>query len=424
MDRNKLFTRLGASLLLGLSAVAAQGTGLRPDAEVVIEWNALLQSVVPAGGLAPPRQYAILHVAMFDAANSVERSHGRYRFSVPASPVASSEAAAAQAGHDVLVALFPASQATFDAALEARLSGLHPLRARLGAAVGKIVASKVLEWRANDGWSDPPPAFVRPAFPGVWQPTPPAFQAAQFAQFGTTRPFALLTATQFLPRIPPALDSEEYAADTNEVKQIGSATSTTRSAEQTQLARLFASVTSSTVHWALWNNVARDTARAHRLSLIETARLFALMNVSIHDGVQTSHTSKFVYALWRPVTAIRRADEDNNAATEPDTAWTPLLTTPPYPSYSGNMACVGASAARALALFYGRDAVSFAAKWIGINGNPDVTRPYTSFWAMAEDQANSRVYGGIHFRFDNEASQATCPRVPEYAHAHYMRPRF
>jgi hypothetical protein len=139
--------------------------------------------------------------------------------------------------------------------------------------------------------------------------------------------------------------------------------------------------------------------------------------------VQTSHTSKFVYALWRPVTAIRRADEDNNPLTDADAAWTPLLTTPPYPSYSGNMACVGASAARALALFFGTDAVPFNATWVGINGNPDVTRAYAGFWRMAEDQANSRVYGGIHYRFDNEASQATCVRAPEYVYAHYMLPR-
>ena len=143
----------------------------------------------------------------------------------------------------------------------------------------------------------------------------------------------------------------------------------------------------------------------------------------IDDGLQTSHTSKFVYGLWRPVTAIRRADEDLNSLTDPDTSWTPLLTTPPYPSHAGNQACVGASAARALALFHGRDAVPFNAAWTGSGGNPDVTRAYSGFWQMAEDQANSRVYGGIHFSFENEASQETCVRVPEFVFAHFMRQR-
>jgi len=425
MKRSQLSARLAASLMLGLCAAAAQANPPRPDAEVVIEWNEILQTVVPASGLSPPRYYAMMHIAMFDAVNSIERRYGRYRFSVPGSPVASPEAAAAQAAHDVLVAQFPApeSVARFDAALQARLDGIAPFRARLGVLVGKEIARQVLEWRQEDGWSATPPSFVQPALPGLWQPTPPAFQAAQFAQFGTTKPFALLTPTQFLPRRPPPLNSEAYANDFNQVKRLGSATSTERTAEQTQLARLFASVTSSTVHWGLWNHVARDTARDHHLSLSETARLFALLNVSIHDGVQTSHTSKFVYALWRPVTAIRRADEDVNALTDPDTAWTPLLTTPAYPSHAGNQACVGASAARALALFYDTDAVPFNAVWIGSGGNPDVTRAYSGFWQMATDQANSRVYGGIHFSFENEASREACPRVPEYIFRHYMRPR-
>jgi len=425
MKSIKLFRNLSAALMLGLLAVATQANPARPDAEVIIEWNELLQAVVPAGGLSPPRYYAMLHVAMFDAANSVERGYGRYRFSAWCAPGASSEAAAAQAGHDILVALFtaPDQVAKFDAALQARLNNINPYRARLGIPVGKAIAKQVLDWRASDGWSVTPPAFVLPPIPGLYQPTPPAFGPPQFTQFPTTQPFALLTPTQFLPRRPPALDSAEYADGFNEVKRLGSATSVERTAEQTQLARLFASVISSTVHWGLWNHVARDTARDHHLSLLDTARLFALMNVSIHDGVQTSHTSKFVYALWRPVTAIRRADEDMNPLTDADPTWLPLITTPPYPSYSGNMACVGASAARALGLFYGTDAVTFNAVWIGSGGNPDVTRPYSSFWQMAEDQANSRVFGGIHYRFDNEASQATCPRVPEFVFTHYMLPR-
>ena len=137
------------------------------------------------------------------------------------------------------------------------------------------------------------------------------------------------------------------------MRLLGSATSTVRTAEQTETARLFASVGNSTSHFAAWNNVARDVARQAHWSLIDTARLFVLLNVSMHDGVQTSHTSKFIYGLWRPVTAIRRADEDLNAATTPDPTWTPLLATPPYPSHSSNQTCVGASAARSLARAFG-----------------------------------------------------------------------
>jgi hypothetical protein len=424
MKRKKLTAGIILALsALGAAVASAHGSGGRANPEVVVEWNEIVEAVVPAAGLSPPRHYAMTHVAMFDAINSIERRYRPFRFSVWAPSGASTEAAAAQAAHDVLLAQFPASQVTFDEALQKQLAKIHPIPARMGVAVGKAIAQKVLAWRQNDGWNEPAPAFVLPPFPGLWQPTPPAFAPAGFAQFAHTEPFALLTATQYLPSAPPTLTSQQYADDFNEVKRIGSVSSTDRTAEQTQLARLFASVISRTVHWGLWNHVARDTARERELSLIRTARLFALLNVSIHDGLQTSHSSKFVYGLWRPVTAIRRADEDMNPLTEADPSWTPLLTTPAYPSHSGNMACVGASAATALRLFYGTDAVSFTATWLGNTGNPDVSRPYASFWQMAEDQANSRIYGGIHFSFESAASQEYCVKVPEYVFANYMTPR-
>ena len=172
----------------------------------------------------------------------------------------------------------------------------------------------------------------------------------------------------------------------------------------------------------MWNNVARDVARQGHWSLVDTARLFALMNASIHDGLQTSHTSKFVYGLWRPITAIRRADEDMNDATIGDPAWTPLLGTPPYPSHSSNMTCVGTSAARALARAVGHDDVAFSVTWVGTPGNANVTRQYSSFSELAQQQARSRVFGGIHFNFELTASQESCTKVADYVADHYVRP--
>jgi hypothetical protein len=401
----------------------AHGRGSAPDPEVIVEWNEILEGVLPASGLTPPRNYAMLHIAMFDAVNSIDRSYRPYRVNVPAWPSASQEAAAAQAAHDILAANFPTSLATYDAALQARLAKIQPALAALGVRVGKTVAANILAWRLNDGWNAAPAPYVLPPFPGLYQPTPPAFGPPQFRQFQTTTPFALLTPTQYQPVGPPTLTSQEYADALNQVRTLGSATSTERTADQTLLARSFASVTNRTIHWGLWNHVARDTARARKLSLVETARLFALLNASIHDGLQTSHSSKYVYGLWRPVTAIRRADEDMNDQTVADPSWTPLLTTPAYPSHAGNMACVGASAATALALFHETDEMPFTAVWLGNAGNPDVSRPYTSFWQMAVDQANSRIYGGIHFSFENLASQEACPKVARYVFENYMQPR-
>ena len=150
--------------------------------------------------------------------------------------------------------------------------------------------------------------------------------------------------------------------------------------------------------------------------------MFALVNVGLHDGLQTSFTSKFVYGLWRPVTAIRRADEDLNPATAADATWLPLLTTPPYPSYAGNAACLSAAAARAHQLVFGRDDIAFSITWTR-TGLPPVTRDFTGFWDLADKQARSRIHGGIHYQFDTDASQAACVKVPEFALSRFMRPR-
>lgn len=419
----KSIHRFAAGLAAAIGFFAPPAGATNSNAEVIVEWNQLLQANMPStAGLLTPRYFAMLHIAMFDAANAIEREYTPYHARLLAHPAASTEAAAAQAGHDVLVALIPTpeARAAFDAALQARLAGIQPWRAAAGSAVGHQAASDIIGWRAHDGSGAPNPVFTLPTFPGLWQPT--SAQGAQFVLFGEVTPFALLTPTQYLPDPPPTLTSERYTRDFDEVKTLGSATSTVRTAEQTQTARLFASVGNSTIHFAMWNIVARDVARRAHWSLVDTARLFALMNASMHDGLQTSHTSKFVYGLWRPVTAIRRADEDMNSATVADAGWTPLLTTPPYPSHSSNQTCVGVSSARALARAFGRDDVPYSVTWTGTGGNADVTRQYTSFSELAQQQARSRVYGGIHFDFELEASSESCTKVADWVADTRARP--
>ena len=141
----------------------------------------------------------------------------------------------------------------------------------------------------------------------------------------------------------------------------------------------------------------------------------------MHDGIQSSATSKLVYGFWRPVTAIRRAAEDMNEATEADPAWAPLLNTPPYPSYAGNMAAVGASAARTLELVFGTNDIPVTATWRQSGGQPDVSHAHPGFWQLAEEQARSRVYGGIHYQFDSDASRQIGTRVGDYLVANFMR---
>jgi hypothetical protein len=393
------------------------------DPAVITEWNHIAEAAIPASaGVTLPRTYAMMHIAMFDAVNSIEGGYTPYRVRVPAWRGASAEAAAAQAAHDVLVALLPAGTATFDAALATRLAAIQPGRAQLGAKVGSEAARRILEWRATDGWATPQ-TFTPPALPGMWQPTPPAFAPAAFVQAGDVKPFGLPTPYYYLPRRPPSLNSQEYADAVNEVKAIGGVASTVRTAEQTLQARLWASVGYKTLWGGVWNQVTRFMVADRKLSLIQSARLFALVNATMQDGVQTAQASKFVYQLWRPVHAIQRAGEDMNPATDADPTWMPLLTTPPYPSTAGNMACIGASAARALSLFFGNDDIAFTVQWTGLNGNADVARSFAGFSHLAEHQAISREYGGIHYHFDTTASQEACPKVACYIFGNYMRPK-
>jgi hypothetical protein len=393
------------------------------SAEIAIQWNQLLQeNLPPTAALTAPRFYTMLHIAMFDAVNSIEKKYTPYRVSLDTPSNASKTAAAAQAAHDVLVALIPASQAAFDTALAGQIANIPADVTALGVTAGQAVAADILAWRQDDGWFKDSPPYELPAIPGLWQPTPPALSASTFTQIPNVVPFALLTSSQYLAERPPSLTSERYTSDFNEVKELGSATSATRTAEQTLTANMFAGAGYGVTPFSLWSNVARDVARSSNLSLVDAARLFALVEVAMHDGLLTSHSAKFTYGFWRPVTAIQRAAEDLNDATTADPAWLPLLTTPPYPSHPGNMSCVAASAAQVLTLAIGTDAVPFSVTFRGSPPNTDVTRNYASFSQLANEEARSRIFGGIHFEFETQASQGACPRIADFLFATFMQP--
>ena len=415
-----------AILICAQTGVWAANTNLPLVAEdVILQWNRVLMETLRTPGQQPAnilvtRPYAMMHVAMFDAVNSVDGSHTPYLTEVSGSQNASIEAAAAQAAHDVLAALYPTRIAVFNTELAISLQGIDEYRAQQGIRVGQIVAERLLAARANDGWSVTPPAFSLPATPGNWQPTPPANSAAAFTHYPSVIPFGITSATQFRPNPPQALTSAQYAADLNEVKEIGSVNSATRTADQTLVAQLWHAVCTPTNPFFVWNNVARTIAVARGISTVEKARLFALTNIALHDALQTTFTSKFQYGVWRPVTAIRRADEDGNANTTADPAWSSLLVTPPYPSYAGNNAAIGTSQSTMLALFFGRDDIAFQHTWEGAGG---ATRSYAGFGAMADEEARARVYGGIHFTFDNVAGQSVGQNVASYIFANVMRPR-
>jgi hypothetical protein len=418
-------TVFGATLIVALTAASGHHIeAAHSSADVVLKWNQLLNSTLPQpGNPLSPRFYAMTHIAMFDAINAIERDFEPYRVRLRPGLGGSSQAAAAQAAHDVLVSLNPGAAQAYDEALAADLGDRPSGFVRRGAEIGAHVAKEILAWREDDGWivSAFPP-YTEPPLPGRWQPTPPANAAATFTHLQPAAPMALLSATQALPPPPPLLTSARYAADLNEVKLIGKSDSAVRTDEQTTISRLWSGVGTTTGFFSVWNNVARDVALARRLSLVETARLFVLVNVSIHDALQTTQASKFVYGVWRPVTAIRAADTDLNPDTDPDPTWLPLITTPPYPAYAGNLATIGASAARALHLACGTNDVPVAITW-SLPGGTSVTRHFDGFWQAAEEEAMARIWGGIHYRFDQQAGQQVGVSVAEFVFANVARPR-
>ena len=416
------------ALLLTLAGLAAiPGAALGQSLDAVIRWNRVLLDAVVVPGANPPtvfvhRPMAIVSVAVFDAANSFDQLYRPYATRVSPEPGASRDAAVAQAAHDTLVALLPSLRDTFATALAASLAGIPPEAARDGARVGAAAAQAILELRAHDNWSRTPPEYLLASLPGYWQPTPPANAAAAFTHYPDVVGFVIATGRRFLMEAPPSLTSPRYAADFNEAKAVGAVNSTQRTAEQTQMARLWHGVGTTTTSPNLWNLVLTDVARARGWSGIDAARGFALLNMTQHDALLTAFTGKFLYGLWRPVTAIREADRDGNAATEADPAWTPLLNTPPYPGHPGNRACLSASQARLLERLFGRDDIPVQVTWNVPNGSA-VTRAYAGFRHLANEEAKSRIWGGIHFEFESLASQGVCTLLADYAADNSLRRR-
>jgi hypothetical protein len=423
--RTSLVRRPAALVLTAALAAAAPCRAGAQSLDTVLQWNRVMLERIAAPGANPPtvfvhRPMAMSSVAMFDAANSFDRTYQPSVTWEAAAAGASRDAAVAQAAHDVLVELLPTQRAALDAALAATLAGIPPQAARDGALVGAAVARAVIEDRRDDGWARVPPPYLLPSLAGFWRPTPPANAAATFTHYPDVRGFVVDSGRRFLVEPPPALTSARYAADFNDAKRLGSATSTARTAEQTQMARLWHGVGTTTTSPALWNVVLADVARARGWSGLDAARAFALLNMTQHDALLTAFTGKYLYGLWRPVTAIREADTDGNPATDADPAWTSLLPSPPYPTYPGNRACLGSSQSRLLARLVGQDDVPLDVTWRLVDGTA-VTRQYSGFRQLSDEEAKSRIWGGIHFEFDTLASTGVCTELADYAADNLLR---
>ena len=397
-------------------------------ADMVLEWNNIAletTKALPGSQIAPPRQtrmLAMVHGAVFDAVNSVERGHDPYLIEVGAPRWASAEAAAAVAAHDVLVGLFPAKQADYDAALAASLDAVPDGRAEdAGAEVGHAVAAAMLADRQGDG-ADVVTPYVTTTGPEAWQPTP-GVVAPLMPQFAAVEPFAIRAPDQFRAAAPPSIMSDAFERAFDEVKAIGERDSTTRTLEQTEIARYWAGPLLTIQPPGQWNRIARTVATAQGNSLAENARLFAQLNFAMADGIVTAWDTKYHYKFVRPVTAIRNAASDGNPDTDADTAWTPLLGTPGHPSYASAHSTISSAAATLLADFFGSDAITFQDTAEVAASGRTITRSFGGFREAAEEAGASRIYGGIHWSFDNQAGLQAGRSIGEFVADNLLQPR-
>jgi hypothetical protein len=419
---NTLFNR---TLFLGcITAINLASTiGTPANADVVTDWNNAALAAIRAGNTAPPiasRSLAILHASIYDAVNGIARRSEPYLVQSFAPAGASREAAASAAAHKALVNLFPAAASSFDTLHVAILAVIpNGPQKTAGIVWGEFVANQILAARANDGSNAIVPA-PGGSGPGVWIPTPPASLPYALPQWGFVAPFAMSSSSQFRPSGPPSLDSEQYGADYNEVKELGALSGSTRTADQTEIALFWADGGGTETPPGHWNSIAQDIATARRNTLEQNARLFALLNIAMADAAICAWDAKYTFHNWRPVTAIRNAETDGNPATDPDIAWNSFIVTPPFPDYVSGHSTFSASAATVLALFYGTDHIGFST---GSDFLPGVIRDFDSFSAAAGEAAVSRVYGGIHFRFASEDGLQAGISIGEWTDSHYLRPK-
>ena len=370
----------------------------------VIEWNRTLLSIVRTPGAQPPtihstRNFAILHAAIFDSVNNIDRTFKPYAVRLShVSRRASPQAAANQAAHDVLISIYPAFAASLDSELQQDLEQIPDGQDKAdGIEVGEAVAASILALRSGDGSAVTLPPFVPTTRPENYQLTPPNFASADFIQWANVTPFALAQADEFRPGPLPELDSDRYTHSFVEVKGLGFINSATRTADQTQIGQFWNGSIQD-----FWNEIAQTAALDRHLDLAHSAHLFALLNISLADTVIAFFDAKYTYNLRRPVTAIQMEAIDNSANTEPDPSWLPLSTkTAPAPSYPGAHKAISTAAAEVLRLYLG-DRMTFDITSESLAG---VTRHFTSFSEAAEEAGLSRIYAGQHFRFDQIAGK-------------------
>jgi PAP2 superfamily len=395
-----------------LIAVAMIGTAPSAFADVITDWNEKAVALVtprmpPAAG---QRVVAIMQVAMFDAVNSIERRYRPYLIQVTADATASKEAAAATAAATVLISLYP-EEASLKDAMAVQLAAIPNSSTKsAGIKVGEAVAAKILEARAKDG-ADASDAYRYKTRPGVYVPTPITVSST----WPNVKPFALTSASQFRPEPPIALGSQQWATDYNEIKEFGSKTSTKRSARQTEDARfwLITGPQSS-------EPLVRQIVAAKKMSLIDSARFMALTAVAGADAGIAVFDAKYQFEFWRPITAIRNGDNDDNPATERDATWQPIDNTPMHPEYPCAHCIISGAIASAIEAALGTADIPEVT--MTSPTAPGVTHRWTNIRAYNDEVSYARIWAGFHYRFSVRVGQDMGRSIGQYVVKNVMQP--
>jgi hypothetical protein len=436
----KILTAIaGMVLVVGAVAVGGLSTPARaqPVGNAAVEWNAIASTAIMTTAGQPPHaavlSLAMVQGAVYDAVNAIDGGHQPYLVAPPATSGDSKDAAAATAAFRVLVGfpalpgLFPAQLSTLQPLYDASLARVPDGDAKgQGVAVGEAAAEAMLTERANDGRFNPF-TVVEGSDPGAWRRTPPNFAGDPAAWVAHVRPFLVPNVEMLRTDGPNALTSAAYAEDFDEVKELGSLTSTRRTSDQTAAA----------IFWqdsgpAIWNRVFRALADGHGLDIVDSARLFAMANLAGADGSIGCWNDKYSWSFWRPITAIREAASDGNPATEADPTWLPLfdpsvpvsgppLVTPGFPDHPSGHGCVSGAIAYTLKAFFGTDKVAFTAISNKCSPAPCPPRSFERFSHALKEIIDARVWSGIHFRTADVQGAVLGKKVVHFMEKNYFQ---
>jgi hypothetical protein len=384
--KNFLANTVSSLVVIGFAAAFVCGA----HADVIMDWNAKGDAIAAEKLVLPAQQsraMSMLHIAMFEAVNAIERRYAPYKLTLSADRSTSKEAAAATAAHDILVSIYPDQKSMLDTALERSLADVRDSEGKIkGIALGKEAAEGVIAFRSNDGTAAK--ETYRPfTMAGVYVPT----VVPLFSTIGASTPWVMSSGSQFRPAPPPPLDSETWSRDLNEIREIGARDSSARTAEQTEIGRFWFLVGPRS-----YNPIVRQAAMAKSMDVVDCARLFALTSIAGYDALVAVFDAKYHYNFWRPITAIRNGDIAQNAAAPREESWLPLGDTPMHPEYPCAHCITSAAVSTVLRTIVGDEFGQFS---LTSPAAPGAVRKWASLRDYSEEVANARIYAGFHYRF-------------------------